>query len=387
MDSNEVFFNLNPINFFIVSGLVQNFIIAGLLFLRQGGSILANKVLSFIICIVNFHLVYLMLLDTNLDNLFPFSLWIPYSYLTLIGPLIFLYTKTLTNINFKISDLHFRHFIPVIIEIGLQIIMIVQGILNESSFYNGPFYFYIMPLVYLCAIVSIFYYLNLSIKAIDNHEKWVLRNFSNLKELTLAWLKRLIHYYRVLWTVWIPFVATFLLFFKFQLIYPAVVLFLYLLMLFLTYLTYWIGVEGLRRDTLLFVRESEGHKENKNYSGLTAMEIQQYSDRINQLMVKEKKYLNENLSLRELAAYLEADPNLISFVLNKHLNSNFHDFVNKFRVEEVKNKLNDPANKNLTLLGIAFESGFNSKTTFNRVFKQVTGLTPTEFQKTKDKES
>lgn len=348
---------------------------------------MANKVLSFIICIVNFHLVYLMLLDTNLDNLFPFSLWIPYSYLTLIGPLIFLYTKTLTNINFKISDLHFRHFIPVIIEIGLQIIMIVQGILNESSFYNGPFYFYIMPLVYLCAIVSIFYYLNLSIKAIDNHEKWVLRNFSNLKELTLAWLKRLIHYYRVLWTVWIPFVATFLLFFKFQLIYPAVVLFLYLLMLFLTYLTYWIGVEGLRRDTLLFVRESEGHKENKNYSGLTAMEIQQYSDRINQLMVKEKKYLNENLSLRELAAYLEADPNLISFVLNKHLNSNFHDFVNKFRVEEVKNKLNDPANKNLTLLGIAFESGFNSKTTFNRVFKQVTGLTPTEFQKTKDKES
>ena len=102
-------------------------------------------------------------------------------------------------------------------------------------------------------------------------------------------------------------------------------------------------------------------------------------------MALEKIYLNENLSLREFALHLKADPNLISFILNNHLDNNFYDFVNRYRIEEVKTKLNDPAYKHLTLLGIALESGFNSKTTFNRVFKQITGITPTEFQKARTK--
>ena len=101
-------------------------------------------------------------------------------------------------------------------------------------------------------------------------------------------------------------------------------------------------------------------------------------------MSVDKIYLNENLSLKEFALHLKTDPNLISFILNSHMDNNFYDFVNRYRIDEVKNKLNDPANKHLTLLGIALESGFNSKTTFNRVFKQVTGITPTEFQKGKD---
>ena len=98
-------------------------------------------------------------------------------------------------------------------------------------------------------------------------------------------------------------------------------------------------------------------------------------------MESDKIYLNENLNLREVALHLKADPNLISFILNNHLGGNFYDFVNKYRIEEVKMKLNSPDYKHLSLLGIALDSGFNSKTTFNRVFKQVMGITPTEFQK------
>lgn len=98
-------------------------------------------------------------------------------------------------------------------------------------------------------------------------------------------------------------------------------------------------------------------------------------------MALEKIYLNENLSLKEFALHLKADPNLMSFILNNHMGINFYDFVNRHRIEEVKNKLNNPQYKHLTLLGIALESGFNSKTTFNRVFKQATGITPTEFQR------
>lgn len=322
-----------------------------------------------------------MVLDTNLDNIFPVLLWAPFSYLTAVGPLIILYSKALTNKDFSISDINKKHFIPVTIEVGLQGTMIAQGIHNNQLFYNTPFYFYVMPLLYIWAACSIFYYLNLSIGVINKHETWGLKNFSNMKEITLLWLKKLIRYYRLLWVVWIPFMTVFLLFFRFQLMYFVVVLILYLLMFILTYLTFWIGIEGVGRGSLIFVKSDEGKNENKNFSNLSQDEIQAYIEKITHLMEGGKMYLHENLSLRELASQLKADPNLISFILNKHLESNFYDFVNNYRIQEVKNKLNNPIYKHLSILGIALESGFNSKTTFNRVFKQVTGVTPREFQK------
>jgi AraC-like DNA-binding protein len=381
LDSEEIYFNLNPVNFFIISGLIQNFILAGILFFKQGERPLANRFLSKTILIVNIHLAYLMVLDTNLDNMFPFLLWIPYSFLSAIGPLILFYTKALTDADFSISKINGKHFIPVVLEVGLQAIMIVQSILSGELLYNTPLYFYVTPLLYLWVAGSIFYYLRLSLGIINNHEVWLLRNFSNLKEVTLIWLRKLIIYYRLLWVVWVSFVIAFLLFFRFQLMYLVIVLALYLLMLILIYLTFWIGLEGLGRGNLILIKGTEEKAANKNFSRLTQHEIQDHIERINQLMTMEKIYLNENLNLKEFALQLKADPNLISFILNNHLNSNFYDFVNRYRIEEVKNKLNNPQYKHLTLLGIALESGFNSKTTFNRVFKQATGITPTEFQK------
>jgi AraC-like DNA-binding protein len=223
--------------------------------------------------------------------------------------------------------------------------------------------------------------MNLSLRIINNHETWALENFSNMKEITLSWLKKLFRYYRILWVVWIPFMTAFLLFFRFQLLYLSIVLILYFLMLVLTYLTYWIALQGMSHRAFVFVGLDSAPRESKNFGRLTNDEIQGHVIRITNMMTEKKEYLNENLSLRDLASHLDADPNLISFILNNHMSSNFYDFVNRYRIDEVKNKLNDPAFKHLTLLGIALESGFNSKTTFNRIFKQVTGVTPSEFQK------
>ncbi|MEL7424139.1 MAG: AraC family transcriptional regulator [Bacteroidota bacterium] len=353
----------------------------GILFFRRGDRKLANRFLSITIFAVNMHLFYLMVLDTNLDNFFPFLLWVPYSFLTAVGPLILFYTKALTDQDFSIAKISSKHFVPLAVEIGLQVIMIGQGILSGELFYNTPLYFSVTPLIYFGAAASIFYYLRMSIRIINNHQAWVLSNFSNLKEVTLTWLRKLIVYYRLLLLVWVPFVAAFLLFFRFQLQYLLIVLALYLLILVLTYLTFWIGIEGFGRGNLTLIQATKRKPENKNFNRLTAPEIQDFIERINQLMLVDKMYLNENLSLKELAQQLTADPNLVSFVLNQHLKSNFHDFINRHRVEEVKHKMQDPQYAHLSLLGIAFESGFNSKTTFNRVFKQTTGLTPTQFQK------
>lgn len=98
-------------------------------------------------------------------------------------------------------------------------------------------------------------------------------------------------------------------------------------------------------------------------------------------MTDEAPYLIPDLSLRSLAALVNMNPNQLSWLLNESLGKNFNEFINHYRVETFKNLAKDPANANITVIGLAYDSGFNSKTVFNTYFKKETGLTPKEFMK------
>ena len=381
MNNEEIYFNLNPVNFLIVSGIFQIFIVSGVLFFRKDDHVHAGRLLAITLFIVGMHLTKLMLLNLNLDNMFPFLLWLPYSYLTAIGPLIFLYTKSRTEADFKISGKEWINFAPVAVELVFQLIQIIYSISQNVIYYNTPTDFIISPIIYLSAAVSIFYYLRRSLVVIKNHEIWVMKNFSNVKEVTLEWLYKLISYYRILWMLWIPFVIMFLLLFRFQLQYLVLLVLSYGLILAITYLTYWIGLEGLRRMNFIYVARRDFPTENKSYTNLSEREIKTYIAKVKQLMNNEKLYLNEHLNLRDFAEKAVADPNLISYILNTHLNKNFYEFVNSYRIEEVKKKINDPKYAHLKLIAIAYECGFNSKATFNRVFLKVEGVSPTAYKK------
>lgn len=323
-----------------------------------------------------------MILDLNLDNMYPYLLWIPYSYLTAIGPLIFLYTRSLLEKQFKISNRETLIFLPLVIELILQVAQIVYSITNNVTYYNTASDPIVTIGIYSASILSIFYYFNRSLKTINSHERWAKRNFSNLKEVTLSWLYKLLSYYRILWLIWIPFAAIFLLFFRFQIQNFALVLIIYFLMLIITYLTYWIGIEGIRRIDLVFLHSKDyPSSEGKTYSNIKDHEIKSHIANIEQLMVKDQLYLSENLSLRDLAHQLGIDSNQLSYVLNSHLKKNFYEYINGYRIEAVKNKLIQAKYKHFTILAIALESGFSSKTSFNRVFKQMTGMTPSQYQK------
>lgn len=94
---------------------------------------------------------------------------------------------------------------------------------------------------------------------------------------------------------------------------------------------------------------------------------------------KNKPYLNPELSLRTLAKQLKISPNQLSWLLNEKIGKNFNAFINHYRVETFMSLVKNPKNATYTLLGLAFESGFNSKTVFNTYFKKETGLTPKQF--------
>jgi AraC-like DNA-binding protein len=110
-------------------------------------------------------------------------------------------------------------------------------------------------------------------------------------------------------------------------------------------------------------------------------EIEMAQKKLDQLMNEDERYLDTALTLRTLAAEAELHPNKLSWMLNDQVGVSFNDYVNNFRLECFKLKALDPANKSFTLLGLAFESGFNSKSTFNDYFKKKTGTTPRKWLK------
>jgi YesN/AraC family two-component response regulator len=106
-----------------------------------------------------------------------------------------------------------------------------------------------------------------------------------------------------------------------------------------------------------------------------------YKEKLIRFISEEESFLIPNLSLRSLAEQLEIHPNKLSWLLNERIGKNFNEFINHYRIEYFKQLALNPENSHISLLGLAYESGFNSKTVFNTCFKKETGVTPKEFLK------
>ena len=127
--------------------------------------------------------------------------------------------------------------------------------------------------------------------------------------------------------------------------------------------------------------ESLDKNKNNNQLAFTTEQIEILKDKVINLLEEEKIHLSENLSLGEMAGHVGITDKKLSELLNKHLNTNFYNLINEYRVGEVKKRLCDESSSKYTLLAIAFECGFQSKASFNRIFKQKTGLSPAEYRK------
>ena len=103
-------------------------------------------------------------------------------------------------------------------------------------------------------------------------------------------------------------------------------------------------------------------------------------EELEKLILQEKWYLIPELSLKSLSDELNISDKKLSYLLNQYMNVSFYDYINSLRVEEVKQKILDPSYAQYTLLAIALECGFNSKTSFNRTFQRFEGITPSKYK-------
>lgn len=133
----------------------------------------------------------------------------------------------------------------------------------------------------------------------------------------------------------------------------------------------------------IFGKEQIQHAPQKKYkkSSLNKTTAEKYHASLEQYMSKEQPFLQANLTLRELAQKIDIHPNNLSELLNEKMGKNFSAYINHYRVETFKTIAKNPKNGHLSLLGLAYESGFNSKTAFNTFFKKEMGMTPKQYLK------
>ncbi len=131
------------------------------------------------------------------------------------------------------------------------------------------------------------------------------------------------------------------------------------------------------------IPDNVNYKQQKKYKQvlLDSNDIKKYSIELKQIMIDYKLYLNPDLSLKDLASYLELPANYVSQLLNLGFQKNFSEYVNTFRVNEFKERVLLEENKGLTIMAVAYDSGFNSKTVFNTFFKKMEGTTPNSYLK------
>jgi len=155
----------------------------------------------------------------------------------------------------------------------------------------------------------------------------------------------------------------------------------------LTILAYAVSYFGLKQ-TMLFKARFARPKIADSIDGnngvkdrFTTEEVKSLKDQLQDHMVEKMPYLNPELTLSELSSDLNISKYDLTFLLNNHIGKNFFSYVNEFRLKQVIEKLKNPDYNHLTIISIAFDSGFNSKSTFNSLFKQHTGRTPSEYKK------
>ncbi len=224
-------------------------------------------------------------------------------------------------------------------------------------------------------------YVILSIRFFKKHDIHIFNNFSYYENVNLVWLRNLVYVFGIIWTALIVITVIHHVFNLFSPVFCTDGLFLSLSVFVIL-----IGYFGFKQKVILNIETSEkkdyGEDSKIKYAGslLTEVDANEYSKKLNNFMIQSKPFLKPSLTLNDLAADLGISSHYLSQIINEKFELNFFEFINKHRVEEVKEKLQDSKFENYSFLGIALESGFNSKSAFNRIFKNYTGQTPSQYK-------
>jgi len=308
-----------------------------------------------------------------------FLFFMPLQQLFLIGPVLYFYIRSLLDKGFVFHLKHLFHFAPAMLYMLYSAIVFVVDvwILDE-------FYFYAdgrdKDLDFWCQLAGLFsmlFYLFLGLKNYRNYRKAIVQEVSFADAIAFKWTA---HFMLAFGAILVLRVLFFILnpeWWEFGSKYWYYVCF--------SILSFYIGLSGyansLRTGTSFDLHWEDRTDTVEEVKNEGAHEIEEWKEKIMTLFEDENIYINADLTLSDVAKKLQTNRNIVSSAINREFGMNFNDFVNNRRAQAVIQKLEEGKHKNTTLLGIALECGFNSKSTFNRAFKKRTGATPIQYIK------
>lgn len=368
-------------------GAIQAFFF-GVLLLDKGNNRLPPKLLLLFFSIIGFVLFEHYLFQRQVIFEYPHLMGLTYTFPIILGPILFFYTKSLVNENNVISFRDFLfHAIPFLfITTFLIYDFYFLSTQEKLIYYEKETQGETSGFIYIAEFFinfSIPFYSIVSLLLLKKHLKQIKQSYSNIKNIDLHWLKIVL-----ICMVFVSFVSVLMGLLSDYFNFISFEDGDNLMYITLTVIIYFLGYYGIKQKPILSndnpisqIETAPTQKPKYATSSLKDDEKEILIQRLTKSMEKEKPYLNENLTLKELADKLETSPNNLSQIINERFSKNFYEFINEYRINEVKSLLIDPEYSHYSMLGIAFECGFNSKSTFNSVFKQFTGKTPSEFKK------
>ena len=291
----------------------------------------------------------------------------------LFGPVILLYTKSTIGAINKINRKEFIHFIPFACA-GLYIFFrfIIFG--DPEKFWNHTERSVFDSILN----IQVMFYMVFSLIEVNQYRKRIKNYYSAIEKLNLYWLSIVLYGFFFMWIAdFINFLLRRLFVLPSELHAYIVIISLLTNFVFAALIFY----EGLKRPEFFHFSEETENKPKYEKSKLTKEENADILNKLLSFMEKEKPYLNPAVTINDLSQNLGIPLRYLSQVINDSLNKNFYDFINSYRIKESIKYLSGSENNKKTILEVLYEAGFNSKSTFYKVFKDHTGQNPTEFKK------
>lgn len=382
---------------FYTVGIVIAFFLC-LLLLGKKNKTTADYLLSFWLFWIGMHLLFFYLFLSEKIYEFPFLLGLSIPMALVHPPLLFLYTASLCR--GQLPRHWWWHFAPALAAYIYLVPFYLSPVEHKIWVFRnkGAGHEEFMLLIGIAINVSGVVYTVFAHRLLQKHRRIIADIFSNQEKINLRWLQYLIYW---LAGIWIAVLAG-----NDQIVFGAVVFFVL-----------YIGYFGIRQvgiftsqpvlqmvqssyDSLDYqasesqsdtapmptfsektAADSSFPPDKKKYekSGLTPEAAEALHRRLQHLMRAEQLFKESELSLTDLAERLDTHPNYLSQIINEKEGKNFYDYVNSMRVDVFLKMVAEPENRRFTLLALAMECGFNSKSAFNRYFKKATGQAPSEF--------
>ncbi len=383
---------------FYLIGIVLTFFLVALLITKKSKTA-ADRILVVWLIFIGLHLFFFYLYLTGNGYTFPYYylLGVHFPFPLVHGPFLFLYTSSITNQLWarKYIGLHtIPFFFVYVLFIPFLVLPIEQKIMIFKN--NGKGVESISLVLSILIMISGVIYVALSLWLLKKYRITIQEQFSSADKINLAWLRYLIYAIGLTWV--------FVLIGNDRLIFGSSVVFVFFLGYFGIkqvgiFTQQYPADTGLKKivqqnNSVLskpnLITQSSNHStifletpQRVKYlrSSLNEDAAREIQKSLTKAVNEDKLFTNPEITLAELAQTLQVHPSNLSQVINRFEGKNFYDYINYKRIEEFKRIVALPENQRFTLLALAHDCGFNSKTSFNRNFKNATGLSPSKYLK------